>query len=105
MSDFVKVARLEDIPVGSVKPFDLKQQKFIVARTDSGVFALVNECTHDGAPISDGKLKGDGEIMCRRHGARFDLKSGNVTAPPALVPIDTLEVEIEGEDILVRLED
>lgn len=105
MAEFVKVARLEDIPVGAVKPFNIRQQKFVVAHTSAGVFALANECTHDGAPISDGKLKGDREIMCRRHGARFNLENGSVTAPPALVPVDTYEVEVRGEDILVRLED
>ena len=104
MGEFTKIARLQDIPVGSLLPFDVKQQKFIIARTEEGVYALANECTHDSAPISDGKLKKT-EVMCRRHGARFDLKTGAVTAPPALVPLDTYEVKIEGDDVFVMLDD
>ncbi|MBU0983547.1 MAG: non-heme iron oxygenase ferredoxin subunit [candidate division Zixibacteria bacterium] len=104
MSEFVKVANTDDIPVGKIKGFEIGYNRFVIAHNDEGFFAVADECSHDSAPIRDGRLRGN-EIMCTRHGARFDLKSGAVTAPPALVPIETLEVKVEGNDILVRLED
>ncbi|RME28276.1 MAG: hypothetical protein D6800_04075 [Candidatus Zixiibacteriota bacterium] len=101
---FVRVASVSDIPVGSMKPCVVKHRRIVVVRTEDGWYALDDECTHDGAPISDGKIKGNDEIMCRRHGARFRLSDGAVTAPPALVPLETYEVKIDGEDILVNLD-
>lgn len=103
MGQYVRVAATDEIQQGTLKAFAVGYQKFVVAHTADGFFAVVDECTHDSAPISSGRVRGS-EIMCTRHGARFDLKTGAVTAPPAIVPIDTLTVKVDGTDILVWLE-
>ena len=103
MGKFVRVATSSDIPVGGLKGFEVGRNRFVIAHTAEGFFALADECTHDSAPISSGRVRGN-EIVCPRHGARFDLKTGAVTAPPAVVAIDTLTVKIESDNILVWLE-
>ncbi len=103
MAGFVRVATVDDIPLGKLKGFEVGRHKFVLAHSQEGFFAVADECTHDGAPISSGRVRGS-EIMCTRHGARFDLKTGAVTAPPAVVPIDILTVKVDGADILVWLE-
>ena len=103
MAEFVKVTTVDEIPEGSFKTFKMKHHKFIVAHITDGFFAVADECSHDAAPISEGELYGD-DIVCPRHGARFDLTTGAVKSPPALVPIDTYEVKVEGQDILVLLD-
>lgn len=104
MSEFVRVASLKEIPQGTMKAFEIKHRRIVVANTEEGVFAVADECTHDSAPISDGRLRPGGEIMCTRHGARFKLATGEVTAPPALAPLETYEVKLQGDDILVKLD-
>lgn len=104
MAGFQRVASTGDIPTGSLKAYTVGYQKLAIAHTEDGFWAVADECSHDSAPISDGELRGH-EVVCARHGARFDLRTGAVTAPPAIVPIDTLELKIEGEDILVLIED
>ena len=59
---------------------------------------LVIVCTHDEAPLDQGFLEGC-EIECPRHGARFDVTTGRATALPAVVPVDTFQVRVEGDDI------
>ena len=104
MGEFVKVATTEEIPVGKMKGVEVNDQKVVVVHTDKGFFALVDECTHDSAPISGGRIR-NGHLLCIRHGAQFDPKTGAVLAPPAVVPLDTLELKIEGDDILVMVDD
>jgi 3-phenylpropionate/trans-cinnamate dioxygenase ferredoxin subunit len=103
MSQFVRVASISDIPIGTLKTFEVDYTRFVIAHTDSGFYAVIDECSHDSAPFAHGHIRGH-EIMCPRHGARFDLRTGAVTAPPALVPIETLKVKVEGEDIFVELD-
>lgn len=103
MGGFVKVARTDDIAEGSFKSFEIDFNQFVIAHTPEGFFAFVDECTHDGEPFGRGRLKGE-QIVCSRHGARFDVRSGAVTAPPAIVPLDTYELRIEGDDIFVKLD-
>lgn len=103
MATFKKVASVKEVPVGSMKAFEIRHDRFVLCNTGSGIYALTDECSHDSAPISAGELREE-EIVCPRHGARFSVKDGSVKAPPALVPIDTYEVKVEGEDIYVLLD-
>jgi 3-phenylpropionate/trans-cinnamate dioxygenase ferredoxin subunit len=103
VGNFVRAAAVDEIPEGMIKAFEIQHHRFVIAHAIDGFYATADECTHDGAPIADGRLKGT-EIVCARHGARFDLKSGAVTAPPAIVPIDTYELKIENQDIYVYLD-
>ncbi|HWR82371.1 MAG TPA: non-heme iron oxygenase ferredoxin subunit [Candidatus Deferrimicrobium sp.] len=103
MAQFRRVTAVTDLPPGTMKAFEIGHERLVVCHTTEGIYAVADECSHDSAPISEGRLHGD-EIICPRHGARFSVKDGSVKAPPALVPIDTYEVRIEGNEILVRLE-
>ncbi|MEW5994387.1 MAG: non-heme iron oxygenase ferredoxin subunit [Candidatus Zixiibacteriota bacterium] len=103
MADFIRIAGTSDIPKGTMKAFEHRHHRLVICHTDEGIYALADECTHDSAPISDGELRGQ-EVVCTRHGARFDVSDGSVMAPPALVPVDTYEVKVEGDDILVKLD-
>ena len=56
-----------------------------------GIFiAIDNICTHDGGNLGEGNVV-KGQIQCPRHGARFDLKTGQVTRMPAVIGINTYE--------------
>ena len=103
MGSFVRVASVDDIPEGKLKAFEIGYTRFVVAHTAEGFYAVADECTHDGEPIHSGRVRGE-DIVCTRHGARFDLHTGDVTAPPAIVPIEMFQVRVEGNDILVYLE-
>ncbi len=99
---FVKVALTEDIPLGKMKSFEVQHVRVVICHMDDGFYALADECTHDGAPISTGSVRGN-DVVCPRHGAKFDVRSGAVTAPPAIVALDTFEVKVDGNEIYVLM--
>lgn len=103
MGQFVRVAAASDIPEGTLKAFEVNYVRFVIAHTVEGFFAVANECTHDSEPISNGRIR-DREIMCVRHGARFDLETGAVTAPPAIVPLEVFQIKQEGNDLYVYVD-
>jgi 3-phenylpropionate/trans-cinnamate dioxygenase ferredoxin subunit len=76
----------------------------LVRSDDGDVYAVKDECTHEEWPLSDGWVE-DTEIECSLHGSRFDLASGNPDVPPALVPVRTYPVKVDGDDVLVDLPD
>ncbi|MDH3892119.1 MAG: non-heme iron oxygenase ferredoxin subunit [candidate division Zixibacteria bacterium] len=102
MSAFVRVADTADIPPGEMKSFTVAHRQIVVCNIDNEFFALADECSHDSAPISDGHLD-EARLVCPRHGATFDIRSGRATGPPAVVGIDKYELKIEGEGILVMV--
>ena len=69
---------------------------------DGEICAIEDACTHDGRPLADGDIVRPGVIACPRHGAQFDVCTGEALTLPAIEPADTFEVRIEGDDILVE---
>lgn len=103
MGEFVKVARTDEIAAGTFKSFKIGLDRILIVHVDDRFYALADECSHDAGIISEGSLSGH-EVVCPRHGARFDITTGAATAPPAVVPIDTYETKIDDNDVLVRLD-
>ncbi len=59
-------------------------------------------CTHDGGPLGEGRLD-DHAIACPRHGAKFDVRTGQPLTMPATEPTLAHEVKVDGNDVYVRI--
>ena len=102
MEDYIKVGKVDELPVGSMKSIGAGNRRIVVYHAEDGFYAMADECSHDYAPISTGRVM-NGQIVCPRHGARFDIKTGEVKAPPAVADIDTFETKIEQGTVFVRI--
>lgn len=102
MSEFRTVARLDEVPSGTMLAVELDGEKIVLAHVGDRVFALHDQCSHEEFPLSSGELVGE-QITCVLHGARFDLETGAPRALPAVRPVRTYEARVEGEDIQVRV--
>lgn len=65
---------------------------------------MEDRCSHDDEELGSGELEGC-ELICPRHGARFDVRDGTVTAPPAIYPIETFEVSVRHGKVYVSLDE
>jgi 3-phenylpropionate/trans-cinnamate dioxygenase ferredoxin subunit len=96
------VARKSEIADGATKRVDVGGQSVLLCNVEGEIFAIEDVCTHDGGPLDEGELMGD-RIMCPRHGAFFDVKSGAALTLPAIVPVQTYKVRTAGDDIFVEV--
>lgn len=100
MSDFVAVAKINEIEEGQVKVVRVGDAPIGVTQVDGEYFAFADVCTHDDGPVAEGELD-EYVIECPRHGAKFDIRTGKVKQLPAVVPIPVYDVKIEGDTVLV----
>jgi len=98
----VKVAQTHEIPVGRSKRELVKRQPSAVFHLEDGFYATDDTCTHAEASLCEGQIMGD-QVSCPRHGARFDIKTGAALTLPAVTPVETYKVVIQGDDILVEV--
>ena len=103
MSDFLKVAQTADLAPGEKMLVEYEDEDVGLFNIDGEFFAISDVCTHDDGPLVEGKLDGDC-IICPRHGARFNVKTGAQTMP-AFAPVPLYEVKIDGDDIYIRPKD
>jgi 3-phenylpropionate/trans-cinnamate dioxygenase ferredoxin component len=102
MADYVKVASLADLPPGTLLGVEIGGHSVCLVNTEGEVYALRNNCSHRDFALDSGSLE-DGHVVCSWHGARFDPATGRATRLPAIKPVVTYEVRVEGEDILVAI--
>jgi 3-phenylpropionate/trans-cinnamate dioxygenase ferredoxin subunit len=100
MSDFVAVAKVNEIEEGTVKVVRVGDAPIGLTKIDDEFFAFADVCTHDDGPVAEGELD-DYIIECPRHGAKFDIRTGKVRQLPAVVPIPVYTVKVEGDTVLV----
>ena len=94
MSEYLPVAREDDVPVGEVKVVRARDKSLALGHCEDGTWGAVdNVCTHDGGPLGEGELE-DCLVECPRHGARFDLLTGEVRALPAVFPVNAYPVKV-----------
>lgn len=103
MSDFVTVAMVDDVPEGELIGVSHDGVDMVLVKRDGEIYALEDRCSHEEFPLSNGEFA-SGEITCALHGARFDVATGSPRALPAVMPVKTYEVRIEGEEVQVRLD-
>ena len=101
MADFVTVASTNDIPPGEMKVVEVDGQEVAIANVDGEFCAFANSCTHKGGPLGEGLLLPGGVVECPFHGGLFDVRTGEVKGPPPTEPIQTYQVQVEGDSISV----
>jgi len=91
-----------DLAVNQMRLLHVGDRRVVVARTEDGVVAFDDRCTHRGGPLSDGTLA-CGVVQCPWHGSQFDVRSGRVASGPAEQPIGVHHVREEHGRLYLRL--
>jgi 3-phenylpropionate/trans-cinnamate dioxygenase ferredoxin subunit len=101
MSEFEHVASVDELPPEGRLSILVDDVPALLIRIGEEFFAVEDVCSHDGQPLTNGPIA-NCSITCPRHGARFDLRTGQPQCMPATEPIATFEVQIRDGDIFVR---
>ena len=100
MTNFVKVASTSEIGPGQAKIVDVKGKQIALFNVGGEYFAIDNMCTHEEASLAEGEIVGF-EVTCPLHGAKFDVRSGEVFGPPAYDDVASYPVRVSGGDVEV----
>ncbi|MEN8129617.1 MAG: non-heme iron oxygenase ferredoxin subunit [Pseudomonadota bacterium] len=94
MSEWVDVVTEEAFALGTWETVDVDDVLIAVFNLDGEFYAIEDICTHDGGTLTGGDIEGK-EIICPRHGARFDITTGEVLADPAYEDLPTFAVRVK----------
>lgn len=100
-SEFVAIADVADIPQGTVRVVEHGRSRYAVCNADGKIYVVDDTCTHDDGPLGEGKLDGCA-IVCPRHGAKFDIRTGAVMQMPAAFPIRVYESKVKDGKICIK---
>jgi len=95
-----RVCALADLRDDTAVGAEIDGVPVCVVRSAGQVYAVRDECSHADVMLSQGEVE-DGKIECWLHGSQFDLASGKPLTLPAIDPVPTYPVTIDGDDVLV----
>lgn len=99
--DWIDAARVGEIDDNGCVLFDLDDEDIAIYNLNGEYFAIEDRCTHDGGDLASGWVD-DGCAVCPRHGARFDIRTGQVMAPPAYEDIHAFPTRVQAGMIQIR---
>ena len=107
--EFIRVADKAELPVNKMILVVVGGKEVLLTNIDGSYYAIANKCTHLGGSLSKGSLEGS-IVTCPRHGARFDVKTGQAIADAKIGFIKmgvkdeaSYSVKVEGTDIFVGM--
>jgi nitrite reductase/ring-hydroxylating ferredoxin subunit len=98
---FVKVARVEDVPPGTVAHVRAGEEEIALANVDGEVYAIQGHCLHLQGPLGEGRLE-DSVLTCPWHGWQYDVKTGLNEFDHA-IRLRTYEVRVEDGDVEIQV--
>ncbi|MCY0887534.1 MAG: non-heme iron oxygenase ferredoxin subunit [Alicyclobacillaceae bacterium] len=98
-----KIAKLEDIPEGTMQHVEVGLEDVAIYHTSDGVYATSDVCTHASEQLSRGRLDGC-IVACPKHGGKFDVRTGAAVAFPCVIPLQTFPVEIRDGMVYVDVD-
>jgi 3-phenylpropionate/trans-cinnamate dioxygenase ferredoxin component len=91
--EFLEIAPADQLPEGERLYIEVGGKQIVIFNLAGKLFAIGDVCSHDNGPVGDGEIE-ENEIICPRHGGRFDIRSGKATSLPAVVDIPAYPVRV-----------
>lgn len=101
--EFVTIFKTSELAVGAVAAAEMRGVRIAVANVDGTYYAFDDTCTHEQCSLTEqGELAGT-TITCMCHNSEFDVRTGKVLAPPALLPVKVYRTRIDGDALQIEV--
>lgn len=92
----------DELAPGKTRPMSLAGHKLLVCRSGDNFYVIENQCSHQMARLTGGKLRGH-KIFCPLHSAPFDMRNGAALGAPATAPICAFTTTVEDGKVYAEL--
>jgi len=91
--EYLEILPADQLPEGERIFLEVAGRSIVIFNLAGSLFAIGDVCSHDNGPVGDGEIE-ETEIICPRHGARFDIRSGKATSLPAVKDIPAYPMRV-----------
>ena len=100
--EYFDVSPVDELKNGERLFVEVGDTSLVIFNIAGDFFAIGDVCSHDNGPVGEGELEGF-NIICPRHGAEFDVRTGKVMQMPAVVDIPAYPVRVVDGQIQVGI--
>jgi len=100
MADRIDLCSTADLAPGNAIKVEAGDLTLAVYNVEGEFFVTDDACTHGPGSLSEGYIDGD-VVECNFHNGQFNIKTGEVVAPPCMIPVKTYRVVVDGERVMI----
>jgi biphenyl 2,3-dioxygenase ferredoxin component len=97
----IELCDVSDVAVGTALKVETNGLILAVFNLDGEIFVTDDACTHGPGSLSDGYICGD-TVECDFHNGAFNIKTGEVVAPPCMIPLKTYPATVEDGKVYIE---
>jgi nitrite reductase/ring-hydroxylating ferredoxin subunit len=98
----IELCNTSDVEVGSALRVERDDLTLAVFNIEGEFFVTDDACTHGPGSLSEGYIEDD-IVECNFHNGQFNIKTGEVVAPPCMIPIKTYKTAVENEKVFIEI--
>jgi len=102
MSTRMELCNTSDVEVGAAIKVERGDLALAVFNVDGEFLVTDDACTHGPGSLSEGYIEGD-VVECNFHNGQFNIRTGEVVAPPCIVPVKAYPVVIEAGRVFIEV--
>jgi len=97
----LELCSTSDVEVGGALRVERDDLTLAVFNIAGEFFVTDDACTHGPGSLSEGYIEDD-IVECNFHNGQFNIKTGEVVAPPCMVPIKTYKTVVENGKVFIE---
>ena len=102
-AEFVTLFTTTQIEPGTVVSADVRGLRVAVANVGGTYYAFDDTCTHEQCSLAEYGELAEATITCTCHNSEFDVRTGKVLAPPALIPLKVFRTRVVGDALQIEI--
>ena len=102
MAGKIELCSIDEVAPGAALKVEHGDLTLAVFNVDGKFYVTDDACTHGPGSLSEGYIEGD-VVECNFHNGQFNIKTGEVVAPPCMIPIKTYRTVVEDGKVFIVL--
>jgi nitrite reductase/ring-hydroxylating ferredoxin subunit len=103
MATRVELCNADDVAAGTAIKVETGDLILAVYNVDGEYYVTDDTCTHGPGSLSEGYIDGD-VVECNFHNGQFNIKTGEIVAPPCMIPIKTYPTSVEDGKVVIEVD-
>ena len=98
----IELCSTAEVEIGTAIKVEKGDLILAVFNLDNAFYVIDDTCTHGPGSLSEGYITDD-IVECDFHNGAFNIKTGEVAAPPCMIPIKTYKTVVENEKVYIEV--
>jgi nitrite reductase/ring-hydroxylating ferredoxin subunit len=98
----IELCSTSDVDIGTAIKVETQGLVLAVFNVNDAFYVTDDTCTHGPGSLSEGYITDD-VVECDFHNGAFNIRTGEVVAPPCMIPLKTYRTIVEDGKVFIEL--